>query len=159
VSPDALNKSEVVPNKGWYFDLKNWQRYHEQGQGTPMTSTIPQVAGLNAALKMIDDNGGKTWYFNLFKERNAKIKEGVERLGLEIFPRKGYESPTVSCISAPEGVGGPEIYNAMRGEGFELAQGYGALKKTTFRIGNMGYIEDEDVDLMLEALSRIVGRL
>ena len=60
MSPNALRKSEVVPNKGWYFDL--------------------------------------------FKERNAKIREGVETLGLEVFPRKGYESPTVSCITAPEGV-------------------------------------------------------
>jgi aspartate aminotransferase-like enzyme len=124
-----------------------------------MTSAIPQVAGLNAALKMIDDNGGKGWYFDLFKERNAKIREGVEKLGLEVFPRKGYESPTVSCITAPEGVEGPEVYEAMRGEGFELAKGYGALKNTTFRIGNMGYIEDGEIDLMLEALSRVLGRL
>lgn len=159
VSPGALRKSEVVPNKGWYFDLKNWQRYHEQGQGTPMTSAIPQVAGLNAALKMIDDYGGKAWYFNLFKERNAKIREGVEKLGLEVFPRKGYESPTVSCITAPEGVEGPEIYKAMRGEGFELAKGYGALTNTTFRIGNMGYIPEGQIDSMLKALGDVLEGL
>jgi aspartate aminotransferase-like enzyme len=155
VSPDALKKSEAVPNKGWYFDLKNWHRYHEQGRGTPMTSAIPQVAGLNAALKMIDDNGGKGWYFDLFKERNAKIREGVERIGLEAFPRKGYESPTVSCINVPEGVEGPEVYEAMRSEGFELAQGYGALKNATFRIGNMGYIPEGQIDSMLEALGGV----
>ena len=159
VSPDALRKSEVVPNKGWYFDLKIWQRYHEQGLGTPMTSAIPQVAGLNAALKIIDGLGGKDWYFDLYKTRNTKIRRGIEGLGLVTFPRGGFESPTVSCINSPEGVGGAKVYEAMRGEGFELAQGYGALKETTFRIGNMGYIEDGDIDLMLEALSRVVGLL
>jgi aspartate aminotransferase-like enzyme len=159
VSPEALMKSEVVPNKGWYFDLKNWQRYHEQGRGTPMTSTIPQVAGLNAALKMISGMGGKKWYFDLYKTRNAKIRKGIEELGLVMFPGKGFESPTVSCVNAPEGVGGPEVYNAMRGEGFELAQGYGTLKETTFRIGNMGYIPEGHIDPMLEALGAVLEGL
>ena len=121
-----------------------------------MTSTIPQVAGLNAALKMIAWKGGKEWYFDLNKTRNAKIRTGIEELGLATFPRKGFESPTVSCISAPEGSGSPEIYNAMRREGYELAQGYGALKETTFRIGNMGYMPDEDIDSMLETLGSVL---
>ena len=156
VSPDALKKSDVVPNKGWYFDLKIWQRYHEQGRGTPMTSAIPQVAGLNAALKMIAGKGGKDWYFDLYKTRNAKIRKGIEELGLSTFPRRGFESPTVSCINAPEGVEGPEIYKAMRCEGFELAQGYGALKDTTFRIGNMGCIPEGQINSMLEALGSVL---
>ena len=156
VSPDALKKSEVVPNKGWYFDLKIWQRYHEQGRGTPVTSAIPQVAGLNAALKMIAKRGGKDWYFDLYKTRNAKIRTGIEELGLATFPKRGSESPTVSCINAPEGVGGPEVYNAMRRQGFELAQGYGALKDTTFRIGNMGCIPADHIDSMLEAMGAVL---
>jgi aspartate aminotransferase-like enzyme len=159
VSPDALKKSEIVPNKGWYFDLKIWQRYHEQSRGTPMTSAIPQVTGLNATLKMIAGRGGKDRYFDLYKTRNTNIKIGIEGLGLTTFPRKGFESPTVSCISAPEGVEGPEVYEAMRGEGFELAQGYGALKNTTFRIGNMGYIPEGQIDSMLEALGDVLEGL
>jgi (S)-ureidoglycine-glyoxylate aminotransferase len=121
-----------------------------------MTSAIPQVAGLNAALKMIAGKGGKDWYFDLYKTRNAKIRKGIEELGLSTFPRRGFESPTVSCINAPEGVEGPEIYKAMRGEGFELAQGYGALKDTTFRIGNMGCIPEGQIDSMLEALGSVL---
>jgi aspartate aminotransferase-like enzyme len=44
----------------------------------------------------------------------------------------------------------------MREKGFELAEGYGPLKKTTFRIGNMGYIEMEDIDLMLKTLGDVL---
>jgi aspartate aminotransferase-like enzyme len=156
VSEEALERSEKAVNKGWYFDLKNWQKYHEQGRGTPMTSAIPQVAGMNAALRMIDERGGKVWYFDLFKKRNERIRRGVEALGLSTFPKKEYESPTVSCINAPDDVGGHTIYEAMRGEGFELAKGYGALSKSTFRIGNMGHIPDDDINLMLEALGRVL---
>jgi aspartate aminotransferase-like enzyme len=148
VSERALEVSEDMRNKGWYFDLKNWQKYHDQGRGTPMTSAISQVAGLNAALKMIREKGGK---------RNRVIRDGIKEFGLDTFPMKGYESPTVSCINAPRGMSGPEVYNAVRDKGFELAQGYGALKDSTFRIGNMGWIPDEYIGEMLEALGEVLS--
>jgi aspartate aminotransferase-like enzyme len=157
VSEKALEVSEGMKGKGWYFDLKNWQKYHDLGRGTPMTSTIPQVAGLNAALEMIQDRGGKEWYFDLYKRRNRAIREGIREFGLDTFPMKGYESPTVSCIEAPEGMNGPEVYQSIREEGFELAQGYGVLKDTTFRIGNMGWMPDEYIAQMLEALEKVVS--
>ncbi len=157
VSEEALEKSETAVNKGWYFDFKIWESDQKEGVGTPMTPAIPQIAGLNRALKMIEAKGGKNWYFDLYRERNMRIRGGVEKLGLSTFPRRGYESPTVNCINAPEGVGGPVIYEKMREKGFELAQGYGPLKKTTFRIGNMGYIEMGDIDLMLKALGEILS--
>jgi aspartate aminotransferase-like enzyme len=45
----------------------------------------------------------------------------------------------------------------MRQNGFELAEGYGPLKKKTFRIGNMGYIEMADIDLMLKTLHDVIS--
>lgn len=159
VSEEAMKLSETAGDKGWYFDFKLWERYHEKRRGTPMTSVIPQVAGLNRILKHIEENGGKTSYFNLYRDRNLRIRQGVEGLGLSIFPRQGYESPTVSCINAPEGVGRPVIYEKMREKGFELAKGYGALRDTTFRIGNMGYIEPRDIGLMIEALREVLSTL
>jgi len=157
VSQRALDVSEDMPSKGWYFDLKEWEKNHLRGKGTPMTSTIPQVAGLNTALKMIEEMGGKEEYFALYKRRNRLIREGVEKLGMETYPLKGYESPTVSCVKTPAGMSGPEVYNAMREHDFELAQGYGALKQETFRIGNMGWIPDEYIVDMLGALGKVVS--
>jgi len=45
----------------------------------------------------------------------------------------------------------------LRGKGFELAQGYGALKDSTFRVGNMGWIPEEYIDEMLAALAQVVS--
>jgi aspartate aminotransferase-like enzyme len=155
VSEEALKKSEAVQNKGWYFDFKVWEK-HQKKKGTPMTSVIPQIAGLNRILKMIDAKGGKEWFFDLYVERNRRIREGVQKLGLTIFPRSGYESPTVNCVNAPANVDGLDVYGRMRGEGFELAKGYGTVQNLTFRIGNMGYIESADIDSMLEALGLVL---
>ena len=157
VSKRALDISDGMPNKGYYFDLKVWEEDHAKGRGTPVTSTIPQIAGLNTSLKMVEKMGGKQVYFNLYKKRNTAIRQGVKKLGMDTYPMKGYESPTVSCISAPEGMSGPDVYNGVRKLGFELAQGYGKLKDTTFRIGNMGWIPDEYISEMLEALGKVVS--
>jgi len=159
VSEKALKVSETAVNKGWYFDFKIWEEDQKQGVGTPVTPAIPQIAGLNAALKMIEKRGGKKWYFGLYKERNLRIRQSIDKLGLSTFPRRGYESPTVNCINTPEGVDGSVIYEKMREKGFELAKGYGAIKKKTFRIGNMGYIEMDDIDLMLKALEEVLSSL
>jgi len=159
VSEKAMNLSATASNKGWYFDFKVWEEDQKKGHGTPVTPAIPQIAGLNTALKMIERNGGKKWYFDLYKERNQRIRRGIEKYGLSTFPRKGSESPTVNCIKAPDGVEGGAIYEMMREKGFELAEGYGPLKKKTFRIGNMGYIEMGDIDLMLDTLGKIVSSL
>jgi len=156
VSEKAMNLSATASNKGWYFDFKVWEEDQKKGRGTPVTPAIPQIAGLNAALKMIESKGGRKWYFDLYKERNQKIRRGIEKHGLSTFPRKGSESPTVNCINAPEEVEGGVIYEKMREKGFELAEGYGPLKKKTFRIGNMGYIEMGDIDLMLGALGNVI---
>jgi aspartate aminotransferase-like enzyme len=157
VSERALTLSATAKNKGWYFDFKLWEADQKKGHGTPVTSVIPQIAGLNTALKMIQRNGGKKWYFDLYKERNLKIRKGVEKIGLSTFPKKGSESPTVNCINAPESMDGVTVYEKMRENGFELAEGYGPLKKKTFRIGNMGYIEMDDIDLMLKTLEKITS--
>jgi len=154
VTEEALKKSETVQNKGWYFNFKIWEKYHKK-DSTPMTSTIPQIAGLNQILKTIDELGGKDKYFEIHRKRNRTIKTGIQKLGLSTFPKKGYESPTISCINTPNNTDGITIYEKMREKGFELAKGYGSLKNTTFRIGNMGYIEPQDIAGMLEALNEV----
>jgi aspartate aminotransferase-like enzyme len=156
ISKRALKKSEKVSNKGWYFDFKIWERY-QKNLGTPMTSVIPQILGLNRILNLIESWGGKREYFNLYAKRNKEIRSGLENMGLTLFPRKGYESPTVTCVNASENLSGIEIYERMREQGFELAKGYGAIKESTFRIGNMGKIEFEDIRLMLEKLETILN--
>lgn len=158
VSEDALKKSEVAENKGWYFDFKVWEKY-QQKNGTPMTSVIPQITGLNRILEMIEGKGGKEWFFDLYAKRNRRIREGIQKLGLKMFPRSGYESPTVNCVNTPAEINGLDVYECMRTEGFELAKGYGIVQTSTFRIGNMGSIEFADIGYMLDALRKVLINL
>ncbi len=153
VSEEALKRSERAKDKGWYFDFKLYEKYQQEGSSTHMTPPIPQILALNKELEIIEQEGGKQKRFKLYSERMQKIKQGIKALGLSLFPEPGYESPTVGCVNAPEGISGLEVYERMRERGFELAKGYGKLKERTFRIGNMGYIRLEDVAEMLQALA------
>ncbi|WP_455364194.1 hypothetical protein, partial [[Eubacterium] cellulosolvens] len=116
---------------------------------------IPQIYALNRILRIINQQG-KESHFQLYQNRSRRIKEGVAKIGFTLFPEKGSESPTVTCVNAAVDPSGLEIYERMRQEGYELAKGYGAVKDRTFRIGNMGYIELEDIDSMLATLTRVV---
>jgi aspartate aminotransferase-like enzyme len=158
VSEDALKKSESARNKGWYFDFKLYEKYQKEQSGTHMTPAIPQIAALNKELEVIEAEGGKEKRLEFCAGRMQRIKQGVEDLGLSLFPRKGYESLTIACVKAPSGMSGLDVYEKMRGHGFELAKGYGPLKEQTFRIGNMGYIRLEDIDEMLQALREVIKR-
>ncbi len=158
VSDAALQRSAKATNKGWYFDFTLWAR-HQREAGTPMTAVIPQIAGLHRILTLIEDWGGKAQYFETYRARNSRIRRGAEALGLTLFPAKGYESPTVTCVNAPPHVDGVAIYQTMRDHGFELAMGYGDVQHTTFRIGNMGHIEMDDITLMLAALRKSLAKL
>ncbi|MCS7117152.1 MAG: alanine--glyoxylate aminotransferase family protein [Nitrososphaerota archaeon] len=157
VSEEALKKSERIKDKGWYFDFKLFEKYQKEQFSTPMTPAIPQILALRKILEMIEENGGKQKQFELYLERSRRIREGVMKLGFTLFPEKGYESPTVTCVNATGNLNGSEIYERMRKKGFELARGYGAIRDVTFRIGNMGYITFEDIDLMLKALEEVVA--
>ena len=155
VSEDALKRSELAKCKGWYFNFKLYEKYQKEW-GTHMTPPIPQIAALKKELEIIEREGGKSKRLELYRERSRRIKDGVEKLGLTLFPKPGYESPTVTCVNAPKGMNGLRVYEEMRKRGFELAKGYGSLREKTFRVGNMGYIRFEDVDEMLRALGEVL---
>jgi aspartate aminotransferase-like enzyme len=155
VSEEALKRSESARNKGWYFDFKLYEKYQKEQSSTHMTPVIPQITALNKELEIIEKEGGKKKRLEFCAERMRRIKQGIENLGLSLFPQKGYESLTIACVNAPEEMSGLDVYERMRGRGFELAKGYGPLKERTFRIGNMGYIRLEDIDEMLQALGEI----
>jgi aspartate aminotransferase-like enzyme len=158
VSEEALKRSESARNKGWYFDFKLYEKYQKEQSGTHMTPVIPQIAALNKELEIIEAEGGKRKRLEFCAGRMEKIRQGVENLGLSLFPWKGYESLTIACVNAPAGMSGLDVYEKMRGHGFELAKGYGPLKERTFRIGNMGYIRLEDIEGMLQALGEVIKR-
>lgn len=159
ISDAVFEKAKTIPNRGWYFDLLKYKKYLETQWSTPSTPPIPQIIGLNVVLRIIEKIGGKEAWLKMYSERAEKIRKGVLDLGLELFAKPGYYSPTITVVKTPPGIRGIEVYEAMRKRGFEIAKGYGPVKEYTFRIGHMGYITDEDIRELFDNLREVIEEL
>jgi len=159
VSEEVFERAKNIPERGLYFDLLEIREVLLQQWSTPTTPPIPQIAGLNAALRIIEKMGGKEAWLKMYAERAEKIRRGVLELGLQLFAEPGYYSPTITVVYNPPGIKGPVIYEELRKRGIEIARGYGKVKDITFRIGHMGYITDEDIELLFNNLREILINL
>jgi aspartate aminotransferase-like enzyme len=73
-----------------------------------------------------------------------------------VFAPAGHRSPTITCITLPEGISGPDVVGAMRERGWVIGGGYSRLKETTIRIGHMGDHELDDLTQLLDALGEVL---
>lgn len=156
VSEEVFEKARKIPDRGLYFDLLEIKEFLETQWSTPTTPPIPQIAGLNAALRIVEKIGGKEAWLKMYEERAEKIRRGLIELGLQLFAEPGYYSPTITVVYNPPGVKGPVIYEELRKRGIEIARGYGKVKDITFRIGHMGYITNDDIKLLFDALREVL---
>ncbi|MEM0380485.1 MAG: alanine--glyoxylate aminotransferase family protein [Desulfurococcaceae archaeon] len=159
VSDSVFEKAKKIPERGWYFDLILLKHYLEKEWSTPMTPPISIIIGLNVVMRIIERMGGKEAWLKMYSDRAEKIRKGVLELGLELFAKPGYYSPTITVVKTPQGINGIDVYNAMRKRGFEIAKGYGEVKNITFRIGHMGYITDEDINELFNNLREVLIEL
>lgn len=156
ISEEVFERAKKIPERGLYFDLLEIREFLLSQWSTPTTPPVPQIAGLNAALRIVEKMGGKEAWLRMYAERAEKIRSGVLELGLKLFAEPGYYSPTITVIYNPPGIKGPIIYEEMRKRGIEIARGYGAVKDVTFRIGHMGYITDEDINALFKTLREVL---
>lgn len=126
---------------------------------TPFTPPITLVAGLNAALAMIEADGRENvWARNRLLGRATR--EGAKALGLELFSPDDDSSSMVTAVQMPDGVDGQEVYGLLRDRfGVVLAGGHGRLRGKVIRIGHMGYMNRFDIITALSALELVLGDL
>lgn len=149
-SPAALEKAANASDRGYYFDLVEFQKNAEKDM-TPSTPSISHVYALRSKLEDIFAEG--------LEHRFARHQRLAERTrawaqghGFKLFPDPGFESVSLTCIDNGEKTDGrvidvAELQKRMKAAGFVVDGGYGKIKGKTFRLSNMG---DETDDTMAE---------
>jgi len=140
-SKAALAKAATVKDRGYYFDLLEFQKNAEQSM-TPSTPSIGHVYALESKLQDIFAEGLEARYAR-HRRTNQMTRNWAAKHGFTLFPEKGFESLTLTCISngaRPEGrvVDVPKLVSLVKNQGFLINGGYGKIKGTTFRVSNMG---------------------
>lgn len=157
---NLLERAKAKKDRGIYFDFLEFEKNILNNQ-TPNTPPISLLFALKAQLDLMEQEGQQARL-----DRHLAMARSVwqwvdrlrEEIGLEmrVLAPEGYRSPTVSCITVPQGWSGPKLYQALKARGYEIATGYGPLKDSTFRIGHMGDHTVAEVEELLGVLEEVL---
>jgi len=153
VSPRALEKAKTVPNRGYYFDILEFEKYHQRNQ-TPATPAIPLLFALEKRLEMIEAQGREAWFarHRIMAERTR----GWAKKHFALFPEPGYESISLTAVTNTRKVSVADLNKALGNRGMTISNGYGKLKELTFRIGHMGDLAVADLEGLLKSIEEIL---
>jgi aspartate aminotransferase-like enzyme len=151
ISPRAWDRQARATLPKFYFDWKLARRSAESGE-TPWTPAISLFYALQAGLGLMRDEGLEHIFAR--HQRLARYtREGLADLDVRLLADPRFASPTVTTAWLPEGVNGKALLSALdQRHGVVLAGGQGGLSGKIFRIGHMGWVEQDELDAALHAL-------
>jgi len=161
-SPAALAKAATVKDRGYYFDFVEFQK-NAEGDMTPSTPSIGHVYALASKLEDFFAEGLEARYARHTKL--ASMTHGwAAKHGFNLFPEKGYESVTLTCVSNGARPGGrvvdaAKLQKLVKEQGFLIDGGYGKIKGTTFRLSNMGDETEATMGQLYAALDNAMKQL
>ncbi len=154
VSKAALEKSENVKNKGFYFNFVELEKKAVKDQ-TPATPAISLINALNVQMDRIFKEGVEARF-----QRHLDMANYVRSWTKEYFALysdEKYLSPTVTNVNNTRDIDVVALNAALAKRGAMLSNGYGALKGKCFRIAHMGDLQVADVKWLTEQINEILG--
>ena len=161
-SPAALAKAATMKDRGYYFDFVEFQK-NAEGSMTPSTPSIGHVYALASKLEDFFAEGLEARY-----ARHAKLaqktRDWAARHDFTLYPEKGFESVTLTCVNNGAKPGGrvadaAKLQKLVKDQGFLIDGGYGKIKGTTFRLSNMGDETEATMNQLYAALDKAMGQL
>src|SRR5947199_9699622 len=96
-SPAALAKAAGMKDRGYYFDLVEFQKNAEQNM-TPSTPSIGHVYALASKLDEFFAEGLEKRY-ERHRRTNQLTRDWAAKYGFTLYAEKGFESVTLTCIN------------------------------------------------------------
>ncbi|HTK11898.1 MAG TPA: alanine--glyoxylate aminotransferase family protein [Ktedonobacteraceae bacterium] len=151
--PRALEANKSAKSPRFYFDwglaLKRLQQWEH-----PTTPPVSIFYGLDQGLEMMLAEGRQ----NIF-ERHAKageyIRQRAKAMGLELLANHPYASNTVTAVRLPESIDGKGLVKKLREtDGIVLAGGQEQLTGKIFRVGHLGFFQQNDLKEAMDAVEK-----
>jgi len=150
-SKRAHERAATVGGRGYYFDLAEFQKNHENGM-TPSTPVIPLIYALRSKLEDIRAEGIEARYAR-HTRLNRTVREWGLGKGFKLFPKEGHRSVTLNCFANTQGYDLAALNKVLKAKHHLVIDGgYGKLKGKTFRISNMGDETDATIAELVSAL-------
>ncbi|MDB6026540.1 MAG: Serine-pyruvate aminotransferase/archaeal aspartate aminotransferase [Verrucomicrobiales bacterium] len=161
-STAALAKAATTKDRGYYFDFIEFQKNAEQSM-TPSTPSISHVFALSSKLDDFFAEGLEARF-----ARHTKLSKNTQdwaaKHGFTLYPEKGFESVTLTCINNGAKPGGravdvAKLQKLVKDQGFLIDGGYGKIKGLTFRVSNMGDETEETMNQLYSAMDNAMKQL
>ncbi len=151
ISEEAWKAHSKAKMPRFYWDFTRAKSYLEKGQ-TPWTPTVSIVFALSTALEMMVKEGLPNIVAR--HARVAKVaRDGMKSLGLSLFADEKYASNTVTAVAASDGLDIGKMRQILVDEHeVVIAGGQQKLKGKIFRIGHLGWVNEDDVKAVISAL-------
>jgi aspartate aminotransferase-like enzyme len=156
VSPKALERANSVTNRGYYFDFIVIDDHHKKNN-TPAT---PPVSLMFAADRQLDDILAEG-----LENREARHQQMAEMtrewclsVGFGLYAQEGYQSPTLTVLTNTLNVDYKDLSTFLKDHGMEIANGYGKVKNTVFRIAHMGDAQPEHLTALFDAIEAYLAQ-
>jgi aspartate aminotransferase-like enzyme len=161
-SPAALARAATMKDRGYYFDFVEFQKNAEQSM-TPSTPSIGHVNALESKLEDIFAEGLEPRYAR-HRRTNQMTRDWAAKHGFTLFPEKGFESITLTCVNNGAKPGGRvvdvvKLQKIVKDGGFLIDGGYGKIKGTTFRVSNMGDETEASMGQLLAVMDEAMKKL
>ena len=161
-SQAALAKAATAKDRGYYFDLVEFQKNGEQSM-TPSTPSISHVYGLASKLEEFFAEGLENRFARHLKLAE-KTRAWAAGHGFTLFPEKGFESVTLTCVNNGAKPGGrtvdvPKLQKLVKDQGFLIDAGYGQIKGKSFRLSNMGDETEATMQQLFTSLDNAMKQL
>ncbi len=138
-----------------YWDFSRIRSAYQKGQ-TPWTPAVSVCYALDTALDMMLSEGLEDIFLR-HARLGRKTRDGIEALGLSVFPDEHCASDTVTAASGSAEVDVTKLIRVLREQHQVIvAGGMDRLSGKIFRIGHLGYVDDDDIESFLQALDRAV---
>ena len=158
VSDKALAAAEHVKNRGLYFDYLELVKFvKEKPFQYPSTPALSLYYGLDKQLDLILEEGLDARF-----DRHSLLAKRTQEWASQQFSLTAAEpvrSQTVTCINNDLNISFSELNKKLGERGYQISNGYGALKDKTFRIAHMAETTLEELDSLLAAIDDILPNI
>ncbi|OUJ19015.1 Serine-pyruvate aminotransferase/archaeal aspartate aminotransferase PucG [Methanonatronarchaeum thermophilum] len=154
VSEDAVDRSEVVGDKGYYFSFDIFRKYN----GRRQTPTTPNISLLYALEKQLDYIVNEEGVESRWERHSVMANETREwaREHFDVFPASGYESESLTAVENTRDIDVGKLISRLKDKGYVISNGYGDLREETFRIGHLADRQPKEVTELLNIIEEIL---
>ena len=158
IAPRVWPRIEHLNPRSYYLDLRRYRRYMDELAQTPFTPAVSVYFALDAACaEFLAD--GHSARFDMYRERNRELRDGLTELGMPPFTQTGAESSSIVTCRLPEGIPYDALYDAVKARGIVLYGCKGVLAGEYLQIANMGHLAEGTIAQLLEVLREEIARL